>query len=129
MPAIGPRSEWLPRHYMSHFLTNKSIFYRGDPMANRKNSHRRRVRVAVDVDEAGGDGLAGRVPHLRGICAPQVAHGGDGPAGEGRVGSHGRRAGAIQDAGILNQNIKHQSTSKRLVQCSTLPEALQGAQL
>ena len=47
MPAIGPRSEWLPRHYMSHFLTNKSIFYRGDPMANRKNSHRRRVRVAV----------------------------------------------------------------------------------
>ena len=46
MPAIGPRSEWLPRHYMSHFLTNKSIFYRGDPMANRKNS-RRRVRVAV----------------------------------------------------------------------------------
>ena len=33
--------------YMSHFLTNKSIFYRGDPMANRKNSHRRRVRVAV----------------------------------------------------------------------------------
>ena len=26
MPAIGPRSEWLPRHYMSHFLTNKSIF-------------------------------------------------------------------------------------------------------
>ena len=46
MPAIGPRSEWLPRHYMSHFLTNKSIFYRGDPMANRKNSHRR-VRVAV----------------------------------------------------------------------------------
>jgi penicillin-binding protein 2 len=32
---------------MSHFLTNKSIFYRGDPMANRKNSHRRRVRVAV----------------------------------------------------------------------------------
>ena len=49
MPAIGPRSEWLPRHYMSHFLTNKSIFYRGDPMANRKNSHRRRVRVAVLV--------------------------------------------------------------------------------
>ena len=47
MPAIGPRSEWLPRHYMSHFLTNKSIFYRGDPMTNRKNSHRRRVRVAV----------------------------------------------------------------------------------
>ena len=47
MPAIGPRSEWLPRHYMSHFLTNKSIFYRGDPMANRKNSPRRRVRVAV----------------------------------------------------------------------------------
>ena len=47
MPAIGPRSEWLPRPYMSHFLTNKSIFYRGDPMANRKNSHRRRVRVAV----------------------------------------------------------------------------------
>lgn len=47
MPAIGPRSEWLPRHYMSHFLTNKSIFYRGDPMANSKNSHRRRVRVAV----------------------------------------------------------------------------------
>ena len=46
MPAIGPRSEWLPRPYMSHFLTNKSIFYRGDPMANRKNS-RRRVRVAV----------------------------------------------------------------------------------
>ena len=33
--------------YMSHFLTNKSIFYRGDPMANRKNSHRRRVRVAT----------------------------------------------------------------------------------
>jgi penicillin-binding protein 2 len=32
---------------MSLFLTNKSIFYRGDPMANRKNSHRRRVRVAV----------------------------------------------------------------------------------
>ena len=47
MPAIGPRSEWLPRSYLSHFLTNKSIFYRGDPMANRKNSHRRRVRVAV----------------------------------------------------------------------------------
>lgn len=47
MPAIGPRSEWLPRPYMSHFLTNKSIFYRGDPMANRKNSHRRRVSVAV----------------------------------------------------------------------------------
>lgn len=47
MPAIGLRSEWLPRPYMSHFLTNKSIFYRGDPMANRKNSHRRRVRVAV----------------------------------------------------------------------------------
>ena len=47
MPAFGPRSEWLPRPYMSHFLTNKSIFYRGDPMANRKNSHRRRVRVAV----------------------------------------------------------------------------------
>ena len=47
MPAIGPRSEWLPRPYLSHFLTNKSIFYRGDPMANRKNSHRRRVRVAV----------------------------------------------------------------------------------
>ena len=47
MPAIGPRSEWLPRPYTSHFLTNKSIFYRGDPMANRKNSHRRRVRVAV----------------------------------------------------------------------------------
>lgn len=47
MPAIGPRSEWLPRPYISHFLTNKSIFYRGDPMANRKNSHRRRVRVAV----------------------------------------------------------------------------------
>lgn len=47
MPAIGPRSEWLPRPYMSHFLTNKSIFYRGDPMANRKNSHHRRVRVAV----------------------------------------------------------------------------------
>ena len=47
MPAIGPRSEWLPRPYMFHFLTNKSIFYRGDPMANRKNSHRRRVRVAV----------------------------------------------------------------------------------
>ena len=47
MPAIGPRSEWLPRPYMSHFLTNKSNFYRGDPMANRKNSHRRRVRVAV----------------------------------------------------------------------------------
>lgn len=47
MPAIGPRSEWLPRPYMSRFLTNKSIFYRGDPMANRKNSHRRRVRVAV----------------------------------------------------------------------------------
>lgn len=47
MPAIGPRSEWLPRPYMSHFLTNKSIFYRGDPMANRKKSHRRRVRVAV----------------------------------------------------------------------------------
>ena len=47
MPAIGPRSEWLPRPYMSHFLTNKSIFYRGDLMANRKNSHRRRVRVAV----------------------------------------------------------------------------------
>ena len=47
MPAIGPRSEWLPRPYMSHFLTNESIFYRGDPMANRKNSHRRRVRVAV----------------------------------------------------------------------------------
>ena len=47
MPAICPRSEWLPRPYMSHFLTNKSIFYRGDPMANRKNSHRRRVRVAV----------------------------------------------------------------------------------
>lgn len=47
MPAIGPRSEWLPRPYMSHFLTNKSIFYRGDPMANRKNSHLRRVRVAV----------------------------------------------------------------------------------
>lgn len=46
MPAIGPRSEWLPRPYLSHFLTNKSIFYRGDPMANRKNS-RRRVRVAV----------------------------------------------------------------------------------
>lgn len=46
MPAIGPRSEWLPRPYISHFLTNKSIFYRGDPMANRKNS-RRRVRVAV----------------------------------------------------------------------------------
>lgn len=46
MPAIGPRSEWLPRPYMSHFLTNKSIFYRGDPMANRKNS-RRRLRVAV----------------------------------------------------------------------------------
>ena len=47
MPAIGPRSEWLPRPYLSHFLTNKSIFYRGDPMANRKNSHRRRARVAV----------------------------------------------------------------------------------
>lgn len=27
MPAIGPRSEWLPRHYMSHFLTNKSILF------------------------------------------------------------------------------------------------------
>ena len=26
MPAIGPRSESLPRTYMSHFLTNKSIF-------------------------------------------------------------------------------------------------------
>ena len=35
MPAIGPRSEWLPRPYISHFLTNKSIFYRGDPLANR----------------------------------------------------------------------------------------------
>lgn len=26
MPAIGPRSEWLPRPYLSHFLTNESIF-------------------------------------------------------------------------------------------------------
>ena len=26
MPAIGPHSEWLPRPYISHFLTNKSIF-------------------------------------------------------------------------------------------------------
>ena len=26
MPAIGPHSEWLPLPYISHFLTNKSIF-------------------------------------------------------------------------------------------------------
>ena len=25
MPAIGPRSEWLPRPHLSHFLTNKSM--------------------------------------------------------------------------------------------------------
>ena len=83
----------------------------GQPLTQLRRAEagaqQRRVRMAVDVDKAGGDGLAGRVPHLRGICAPQVAHGGDPPAGHGYVGGKGRTACAIRHRAAPDKNIKH----------------------
>ena len=70
-------------------------------------AEQRRVGVAVDVDEAGGDGLAGGVDNAGTVRAPQVADGGNFPAGDGHVRGEAGTARAVNDSAAPEDGIKH----------------------
>ena len=85
----------------------------------------RRVRVAVQVDEAGGQGPPGGIDGMAGGRAVQVSHSGNGAAGDAHVGGIYIGAGAIRHGGVSDQVIKHGKRSFPR-QCSTGALAAQG---
>ena len=66
-----------------------------------------RVRVAVDVDEPGGQGPALPVDDMGALSGGPGTGGGDLPAAEGHAAGEGLPAGTVQDIHVLDQIVKH----------------------
>ena len=67
--------------------------------------------MTVDVQKTGGQGAPGGIENLPGLGTAQVAHGGDGAAGEPYVAGDGRGPGAVQDLRVPDQIVQHSRTS------------------
>ena len=67
----------------------------------------REVGVAVDVDEAGADGPAGRVDGACGLDPGRIADEGDPAAIDDEIGFAGRGAGAVDQAAVADDEVGH----------------------
>ncbi len=73
------------------------------------------LRLAQQVDEAGGDNQAGGVDPLTRLRVLQVADGGDAVAADRDIGAKPRRARAIDDAAVGEDEVVAGGGSRRLV--------------
>lgn len=69
-------------------------------------AEQRRVGVAMDVNEAGGNGPAGGVDNMSGGRGGQIADGGDPAAGNGHIGRKCGAARAVDDGAAPDKGIK-----------------------